>query len=631
MCGICGIFQRSGVAASGDRERVKAMLGALAHRGPDAATIEAVDSAVLGIARLAIRAPEAGRQPITDATSGVRSICNGEIDNHHELREWLRERGRDVVDPGDVSVLPGLYVELGKAFAERLVGSFAIAVWNPADNELVLARDRAGEKPLFYVETPDEIVFATEVAALAADPALNLTCDTDAIKRYLRRGVFPAPLSPYREIRKVRPGECVRFTPESVRAERYWRWSIIDSPKTKPAVSKFDQVFRRAVERQSEVDVEFGLFLSGGVDSSLVAAVTRSLRPDYRLLAYTIRFTESSYDEGAYALRVAKQLGIECAEVWIRPQDMADELPGLVGAVGEPLADPAWIPTALLARRAARDIRVALVGEGGDELFGGYPTYLGANQAELYCRLPRPLRSLLRGVVYRLPESEKKMPLSFLLRRFVDEAEQEGVVRHLQWTASIPQPLLERLGIDSAMIVPPHASGALLDNLQLLDFETPLGEGLLTKADRASMRSALELRAPFLDAGVIEFAASLPRSERVRGLTTKVFLKRYALQYLPRSIVHRRKRGLSLPLTGWLRGPLYEWARARLEGSRLEEVNVDRQAAVAILEEHRQRQGDYGRPLWALLVLSEWLDWAASRPVHPEPRPVADARTVGEL
>lgn len=613
MCGICGIVRRTGLATERDRERVDAMVHALVHRGPDASTVQAIGEAVLGITRLTIRAPEGGWQPVIDSASGAAAICNGEIDNHNELRAWLSEHRHAVADPGDVSVLSPLYAELGPSFSARLIGAFAIAVWDPETKELLLVRDRAGERPLFYVETPDEIVFATEIAALAADPAARWTIDGDGVLRYLQRGVFPAPFSPFEEIRKVRPGEYVRFGPSETKSQRYWRWSISTSSKSRPDVEAFDQTFRRAVYRQSEVDVNFGVFLSGGVDSSLVASVARSLRPDYNLRAYTIRFRESSYDEGAFAHRVATRLGMDCVEVWIRPEDMAEELPGLIRAVGEPLADPAWIPTALLARRASEDIRIALVGEGGDELFGGYPTYLGAIHAERFRRLPASLRSLIRAAIHRLPQSERKMPLSYLLRRFVDEAEQEGIARHLQWTAGIPLPLLKRLGVDSNMIRPSEEPGDLLDRLQLLDFETSLGEGLLTKADRASMRSALELRAPFLDAGVIELAAALPRSQRVQGFTTKAFLKRYAQRYLPRSIVHRRKRGLSLPLTGWLRGPLYDWARDRLINSHLDRAAVDRESAVRLLDEHHRRVADFGRPLWSLLVLAEWLDWADAR------------------
>jgi asparagine synthase (glutamine-hydrolysing) len=614
MCGICGIVRRDGPVRPGDRDRVVAMVGALAHRGPDASTVETVGRGVLGITRLTIRAPHGGHQPVHDHGSDVLAVCNGEIDNHRELRAWLADHGHVIGDPGDISVLAALYAQLGPDFVQRLVGAFAIAVWHPSEETLLLARDRAGERPLFFIQDQDEIVFATEVAALAADHESSLSKDPEGLERYLRRGVFPAPSSPFREVRKVAPGEWVCFTPLGISGHRYWRWPVTSTAKERPDLEAFDAVFRRAVERQSDVDVEFGVFLSGGVDSSLVAAVARSIRPDHRLQAYTIRFSESSFDEGAFARRVAEDLGIACAEVWVRPEDLAQELPGLMRAVGEPLADPAWIATVLLARRAADDIRVALVGEGGDELFGGYPTYLGAMHAQRYRRLPAPLRGLVEAGIAHWPQSEKKMPVSYLLQRFVEEADREGVARHLQWTATIPLPLLRRLGVDPAPLpIGQDRPGELLDRLQLLDFEVALGEGLLTKADRASMRSALELRAPFLDAGVIDFAASLPRSQRVRGLTTKVFLKRYARRYLPRSIVHRRKRGLSLPLASWLRGPLYEWAAGRLTASRLGEVGIDERAAVGLLEEHRSQQADHGRPRWALLVLSEWLDWAATR------------------
>jgi asparagine synthase (glutamine-hydrolysing) len=286
----------------------------------------------------------------------------------------------------------------------------------------------------------------------------------------------------------------------------------------------------------------------------------------------------------------------------------------LVGLVGEPLADPAWVPTALLARRAAQDVKVALVGEGGDELFGGYPTYIGAQAAEYYARIPRVLRAAIRRAVTAWPPSDKKVAVSFLLKRFVQGAELDGVVRHLLWTSNISPSLLKRLGVPSLEpAVVERAGRALLDIVQQNDLETSLAEGLLTKADRASMRSALELRAPFLDQAVMEFAATLPGPERVRGLTTKTFLKRYALRYLPPSIVHRRKRGLSVPLANWLRGPLYEWAEDRLRSDRLATVGILNRAAVELLEEHRQRRADHARALWTLIVLSEWLAWASKR------------------
>jgi asparagine synthase (glutamine-hydrolysing) len=257
---------------------------------------------------------------------------------------------------------------------------------------------------------------------------------------------------------------------------------------------------------------------------------------------------------------------------------------------------------------------LALVGEGGDELFGGYPTYIGAQFAERYARFPRPLKAVIKRLIEAWPPSDKKVTLSFVLKKFVQGAEMDGVARHLLWTSNISPALLQRLGItklQQRFIDRSHES--LLDVVQQNDLETSLAEGLLTKADRASMRSALELRAPFLDQTVMEFAATLPADERVRGTKTKVFLKKYAMRYLPASIVYRKKRGLSVPLASWLRGPLYDWAESQLRSEMLEDVGVNGRVALELLEEHRQKRADHGRVLWTLIVLSEWLAWASKR------------------
>jgi asparagine synthase (glutamine-hydrolysing) len=252
------------------------------------------------------------------------------------------------------------------------------------------------------------------------------------------------------------------------------------------------------------------------------------------------------------------------------------------------------------------------VGEGGDELFGGYPTYLGAVVAQRYGGLPSVVKGMVRRLVNAWPPSDKKVSISFLLKKFVAAADLDGLQRHMDWTANIGPALLKRLGVTGDDGRRAGTEGAaLLDLVQRHDLETSLAEGLLTKADRASMNSALELRAPFLDQAVLEFAATLPAPERVRGLTTKVFLKRYATTYLPRRIVQRRKRGLSVPLSSWLRGPLREWAHARLASDRLATAGVRGGAAVALLDEHCSRKADHARALWTLVVLSEWLEWAS--------------------
>jgi len=629
MCGICGTVAVSGLANTEAASlRVQAMLRSLSHRGPDAVGHVASDFGVLGVTRLAIRGLQDPNQPLVDPASGIVAVCNGEIDNHHELRRWLAERGRPVRDATDVAVIPGLYLELGEEFVTRLIGAFAVAVWDPRTRRLTLARDRAGERPLFYAVKGGEVIFATELAALVSRSRLPISLNQTALRKYLQVGIFLSPDTPFEEIQKVAPGERIEIDAAGVRRKRYWRWQNTETVKQSATLDAFDGVFRGAVERQSAVDVDFGVFLSGGIDSSLVSAVVRSLHPARPLKAYTLRFEEESFDEGAFAEAVAGQFKMDLVTVWVRPEAMRSELKTLIALVGEPLADPAWLPAALLARRAAQDVKLALVGEGADELFGGYPTYIGAGLAERFARLPRWAKGLVRRGVEALPPSEKKVTLSFLLKRFVQGADLDSLARHRLWVSNIAPALLQRLGVAPPALESAESEGGhLLDRLQRWDLESPLAEGLLTKADRSSMSSALELRAPFLDEAVMEFAKSLPVNERVRRFNTKVFLKRYALRYLPESIVHRRKRGLSVPVARWLRGPLHDWADAMLASGRLERVGIRTSAAVGLLAEHCARKADHARALWALLVLSEWLDWVASETLSG-PGPQASAKTA---
>jgi asparagine synthase (glutamine-hydrolysing) len=620
MCGICGIVSIAGERQPESvRTRVNAMLQALSHRGPDDVGLNASESAVLGATRLAIRGGDDGRQPMVDAASGVVAVCNGEIDNHKELRRWLAERGRSVQQATDVAVIPGMYLELGEAFAEKLIGAFAIAVWDPRDRKLTLVRDRAGERPLFFTQITGNVIFATEIASLVSEGKLPVRFNQAALQRYLQFGLFASPSSPFANIQKVPPGGIVQIDARGIRHSTYWRWNNVETAKQKPSLDAFDKIFRNAVRRQSEVDVDFGLFLSGGLDSSLISAVTRSLYPERPLKAYTLRFKEESFDEGMFAETVATSLKLEPVPVWVQPEDLPKALALLIKTGGEPLADPAWLPAALLARRAAQDVPMALVGEGADELFGGYPTYIGAGIAERFANLPALVRNAVRRVIESLHVSDKKMTVSFLLKRFVQGADLGGMTRHELWMSNITPVILSRLGVTPAASRADDAgSGLLLDRVQRWDLESFLAEGLLTKADRASMSSALELRAPFLDESVMAFAASLPAADRVKNFSTKIFLKRYALRYLPKSIVHRRKRGLSVPIGRWLRGPLREWATAALGNRRLEKIGVRTPAALELLSEHCRHRVDHARALWTLIVLSEWLDWVAAETASSE-------------
>ena len=618
MCGICGLVALEGLKDNpASQEHINKMIDTLMHRGPDDTGMDGDISAVFGMTRLAIRGLSDGKQPIIDTETGVMMACNGEIDNHQELREWLLSRGRPVAQSTDVAVIPGLYLELGDAFVEQLTGAFAIAIWDPRSKKLLLARDRAGERPLFFSVNEGVISFASLISALVSTSEQPFEINEDAVHRYLQSGFFVAPNSPFTNLYKVSPGEIITINTEGIERKRYWQWNNVQTPKKSGSLEAFDKVFRAAVRKQSEVDVDFGLFLSGGLDSSLITAVTKDIRPEKTLTAYSLRFSEASYDEGHYAEQVANSIGVNFVPVWVRPEDFPPTIAKLVRQVGEPLSDPAWVPSALLARRAAQDVRVALVGEGADELFGGYPTYFGAGFAGYYAQLPAPIRTLIRRAVDSWPSSDKKVTIAFLLKRFILGDDLDFLGRHILWTSSISPTILKRLGVTPPLMNHSiYSSSEMLNRLQQHDLETSLAEGLLTKADRASMKSALELRAPFLDQDVMEFAATLPESERVQQIKTKVFLKEYALRYLPKDIVYRKKRGLSVPLSSWLREPLHDWATLKLTSPFLEKVGVSPLVAIQLLQEHTQRKADHARPIWTLCVLSEWLEWVSETESH---------------
>lgn len=629
MCGICGIIRWNADAQSEPiSERVAAMVTALGHRGPDDSGLAESSMAVLGATRLAIRGVDDGKQPFVDPDTGVTVVCNGEIDNFRELRTWLESRGRIVRHATDVAVIPELYLELGKGFAGRLHGVFAVAVWDPRCKRLFLARDRGGERYLYYAVRDGAVSFASELSALVMDTSLDLQFSISGIAGYLQSGCFIGKSSPLEGVRKVAPAELVCIEPDQVTRHQYWRWNMSQTPKRRRTEPEFDEVFRAAVRRQTDIDVDYGVFLSGGLDSSLVAAVCKSVRPEKPLTGYTIRFGEASYDEGTYAEQVADTLGLNFVTVVVKPEMVQSELTNLIRTVGEPVADQSWVATSILARRVAKDVKYALIGEGADELFAGYPTYIGAQLAGFYQRFPVRMRAWIKEAVEAMPPSEKKVSFSFLAKRFVLGQELDGVARHFLWNSNFPPELMKRLGLD---YVEPQcgerADRELLDLVQEADFQSSMAESLLAEKDRGSMHSALELRSPFLDVEVMQFAATLPVNQRVRGVTTKVFLKQFAQNYLPKKIVHRRKRGLSVPFSTWLRDPLHEWASCRLTSQLLDEAGVSSREAAKLLDEHTKKTADHGRALWTLVVLSEWLEWTVD---HRKLRPATQAPAFAE-
>lgn len=588
------------------------MLQTMAHRGPHGSAMLSRAGMIMATNRLAIRGVNAGHPPMIEYDGGIMVVCNGEIDNHRELKRSLTASGHYVPPTTDVAVIAPLYLEKGLAFLDHLRGVFALALWDPRLQRLILARDRVGERHLYYGFCDSVLHFASELAAILTCRSLAAEVDPDSLEYYLRSGYCPAPRTLLTNYYKVCPGEVIIVEPSGTRRKQYWSSPIGRKKTSAPSRQTFDRIFRDAVCRQSDVDATYGVLLSGGIDSALMTAVARSVRPEKKLSAYCVGFAEASFDESRHAARLAGDLGCEFVPVTVSSHDFPRMLGDLIRTTGEPLADPAWIPLAQVAKRASEDVRVLLSGEGADELFAGYPTYLGASLASRYLRLPRVVRAGFQRLIEHLPASDKNVTVSFLLKRFVRGQDMDGLARHLLWTAAIPPVWLRRLGVEPPPDEVEDELATLLDVVQRYDFEHSLPEALMAKADRGGMCHGVEIRAPFLDQRVIEFAASLPVEARVRGLTTKVFLKRFATSYLPRRVVHRRKRGLSVPLASWLRGPLFDWARSRMANNALGDVGIDSRAAVQLLSEHRSRLSDHSRAIWPLIVLSEWLEWHRS-------------------
>ncbi|BFI96034.1 MAG: asparagine synthase (glutamine-hydrolyzing) [Rhodanobacter sp.] len=611
MCGIGGILmnQHEG-SAEAVAHRVQAMLSAMRHRGPDGQA-EYVDGNIgVGANRLAIRGIERGQPPLFVHESGVVVACNGEIDNHRTLRKELAWRGHATESSSDIAVIAPLYLEEDLGFLERLDGVFALALWDPRQQRLILARDRTGERHLYYATSAQGIAFASELAALQIAAPGHAGVDRSSVARYLQSGYCPAPGTLFEQQFKLCPGEMIVRERNKTRYMRYWTPPFGKKPVSPPDASTFDALFRQAIARQTDVDVDYGVLLSGGLDSSLITAVTRQVRPSRPLKAYCVRFEESSFDETGSADAVARLYDFPLTTVTLGASQVPQMLRHLIRTTGEPLADPAWLPLHLVTGRASQDVKMLLAGEGADELFGGYPTYLGALWSSRYEKLPAPLRVAAQRLVAALPVSDKKVSLSFLLKKFIAGQAHGGLARHLLWNANLSPEWIERLGMDGPATQAEQHGLSLLDLVQGHDFQHSLPDALMAKADRGGMCHGLEIRAPFLDRTVVEYASTLPADARIRRLRTKAFLKDYARRYLPAEIVERRKRGLSVPLGQWLRGPLHDWAMASLSGEALRNIGIRTDAALALMEEHLQRKGDHARGLWNLIVLSEWLEWA---------------------
>jgi asparagine synthase (glutamine-hydrolysing) len=613
-----------------DRARLEAMSATLVHRGPDSDGTFLGDGVGLAARRLSIIDLAGGDQPIANEDGRIHVVQNGEIYNHEELRRELERAGHRFRTQCDTEVLVHLYEEEGEDFARRLRGMFAIALWDAGRERLVLARDRFGIKPLVYRHVGGELAFASELRALPRGEI-----DHDALEAFLAFNSIPAPLTIFKDCRKLPAGHLLVWEAGEARLTRFARPAPAPSESLRrddeaELVEELRARLADSVRAHLVSDVPVGVLLSGGVDSAMLAALAarESSKP---LRTFSIGFEERSFDELAGARLVAERYGTLHRELVLRP-DAALLLPALADAFDEPFADSSALPTYLVSQLAAEDVKVALSGEGGDELFGGYYTYaadLLALRAGRVARFARPL-------VERLPSSTARASFDYRAKRFVRAAHLPPLERHHAWKEIFSAELRAELRDGTSARDPvehlrarfDETEGApLLARLQDVDLGVYLVDDLLVKTDRASMAHSLEARVPFCDTVVANLALALPDRHKVRGLSKKVLLRRAAEPLLPRSIVHGRKRGFSIPAAAWLRGELEPFARDTLSTDTLRRQGFFEPEVVArLVDEHVAGREDRSRQLWGLLAFTLWYE----RHVEHSPRPLREAR-VPEL
>jgi asparagine synthase (glutamine-hydrolysing) len=641
MCGIAGFLVPPGAAVS--RVILENMTRTLTRRGPDDEGFFVDDSGgcALGHRRLSIIDLEGGRQPLATPDGQVQAIVNGEIYNFKELRRELESLGHEFRTNTDCEVVVHGYAAWGTEIIPRLDGMFALAIWDAARRRLILARDRMGKKPLYYAFVGNRsktLLFGSELKALVAHPEMDLTVGPTAVASYLSYEGLPESQAIYEKARKLPQGHLLVYDNERAKTavRAFWQMRFTDVPGV-PDLSEWSEediagALRQRIQDATEArlisDVPLGVFLSGGIDSSLVTAMMARLLPGPQIKTFSITCDDPSFEEGSYASKVARHLGTDHHEERLSPASMVDILPEIADFLCEPLGDASIIPTYLLSRFARQSVKVALGGDGGDELFLGYPTFQADQVARQIDRtIPRPLEARLGQAILRasrlLPVSRKNFSLDFKVKRFAQGLGWAPDLRHQAWMGSFMPDELERVLAEGyrekAMAENPYAIVAgfreleghrdHLDDLVYQYARLYLTASVLVKVDRASMACGLEVRAPLLDTAVVELACAIPGSLKLDGMTTKYILKKAARTLIPNEIIDRPKKGFGMPVAQWLRGPLRELAHDLLSRSRLRKQGYFSDTAVmSLLDEHDRGVADHRKPLWTLLMFQLWHD-----------------------
>jgi asparagine synthase (glutamine-hydrolysing) len=622
MCGIAGFAGRAG----GERERepsLRAMCAAIVHRGPDEEGRFLASDVALGMRRLSVMDPAMGQQPMTNEDGTLQLVFNGEIYNHRQLRRDLVARGHAVATSSDTEVIVHLYEELGDAVVDALRGMFAFALWDTRRQRLLIARDRIGIKPLYYWEHAGGLAFASELRSLLAMPEFTARVSAEAVAQFLTFGYVPETHCIFEGVRKLPPGHRLTWEPTgTLHIERYWsplraeRTDVTDDE----AVEELRSLLRESVALHLESDVPLGAFLSGGIDSSAVVAQMAQLVPG-RVKTFSIGFDETSHNEAPHAARVAQEIGTEHTELIVRPD--ADSLvDSVITGFDEPFGDPSSLPTFLVSQMAREHVTVALSGDGGDELFGGYTRYTELLSRSEFSWLTR---TVLGRVAAYLPHGflgrNRLLDMSRTLRgRYAATVAAPAAVREGGMLSAALAAKIPPMDALLSAAFSPVAGRDLLAQMTAADLATYLPGDILTKVDRMSMSVSLEARVPLLDHHIVEFAMSLPSRMKVRGGTGKWLLRQAITGLVPPRVLTYPKRGFGVPLQEWFRGDLRYRLDGLLEPSARIAPYVDRDAVTRLVVEHQAGRRDHHHMLWRLLALEIWLGaLAEGRLAHASP------------
>ena len=602
----------------------------LRHRGPDDAGELVLPGpriyVALGHKRLSIvDLSAAGKQPMANEDESIWITFNGEIYNYRELRQTLEARGHRFRSASDTEVVIHLYEENGPKCLDELNGMFAFALWDGRRQRLFLARDRTGKKPLHYSNQDGVFIFASEIKSVLQHPAIKRELDVSAVNKYLAYEYVPAPHTMFRGIRKLEPGHYLLYANGNATVTQYWDAPIEDYPISDRTegqyIDELEALINRAVQSRLVADVPVGLFVSGGLDSGLVAAM--AARAKSNLECFSIGFEEPSFDESRYARQIASFLGLHHHLKIFNGSEMLALVERLPAIIDEPLADPSILPLYLLSQFAAEQMKVVLSGDGGDELFAGYQTYQAHKLVTVYDVLPTAIKETIKAIAFRLPVSHRYLSLDFKLKQFLRGVGVSSEVRFFLWRGAFNnserrqllspeiRAALQRENAYEEIYRYVRQSGLTkeLERILYLSMKLYLQDNNLVTVDRSSMANGLEVRSPLLDRDVVDFVCRLPMEYKLRHLTTKYILKKTAERYLPRKLVYRKKKGFGVPLAKWLNGELKDLMLARLSRKSIEQEGIfDYPYVKRLIDEQLTKRKDNREPLWTLLVFQIWYD-----------------------